>query len=72
MVWRCEKTGNPVGTDTQMIGAPDCQCQGCRAHRDLRTLRVVIRTLAPEGSAAEFKVRKLTTFAEAEAIYPPF
>lgn len=29
--WRCDKTGNPVGTDTVMIGAPPCQCQGCRA-----------------------------------------
>lgn len=30
-VWRCDITGNPVGTDTRMIGAPDCGCQGCRA-----------------------------------------
>lgn len=30
-IWRCDVTGNPVGTDTRMIGAPDCGCQGCRA-----------------------------------------
>ena len=29
--WRCDVTGNPVGTDTVMVGAPPCQCQGCRA-----------------------------------------
>ena len=29
--WRCDVTGNPVGTDTRMIGAPPCDCQGCRA-----------------------------------------
>jgi hypothetical protein len=28
--WRCERTGNPVGTDTVMVGAPPCTCQGCR------------------------------------------
>mgnify|MGYP006275240163 CR=1 FL=1 len=30
VIWRCDVTGNPVGTDTRPIGAP-CQCQGCRA-----------------------------------------
>jgi hypothetical protein len=29
--WRCDVTGNPVGTDTRMVGAPDCDCQGCRS-----------------------------------------
>lgn len=33
--WRCDRTGNPVGTDTEMVGAGLCQCQGCRAHRAL-------------------------------------
>lgn len=28
---RANVTGNLVGTDTRMIGAPDCECQGCRA-----------------------------------------
>lgn len=28
--WRCDVTGNPVGTDTQMVGYT-CDCQGCRA-----------------------------------------
>lgn len=28
--WRCEVTNNMAGTDTRMIGAPDCQCRGCR------------------------------------------
>jgi hypothetical protein len=28
--WRCEVTNNPVGTDTRMIGAPECECRGCR------------------------------------------
>lgn len=30
-MWRCDVTKNPVGTDTRMIGAPPCKCQGCRA-----------------------------------------
>lgn len=29
--WRCDRTGNPVGTDTRAIGAGPCPCQGCRA-----------------------------------------
>lgn len=32
-LWRCDVTGNQVGTDTIMIGAPPCGCQGCRASR---------------------------------------
>jgi hypothetical protein len=38
-VWRCDVTGNPVGTDTRMIGAPPCQCQGCRAAAEIERLQ---------------------------------
>jgi hypothetical protein len=31
--WYCDVTGNLVGTDTIMIGAAPCNCQGCRAFR---------------------------------------
>ena len=31
IVMRCDVTKNPVGTDTRMIGGPDCACQGCQA-----------------------------------------
>ena len=37
--WRCDITGFPVGTDTRMIGAPPCDCQGCRAAAELEALR---------------------------------
>lgn len=33
MDWRCDVTGNLIGTDTVMIGMPECQCQGHRASR---------------------------------------
>jgi hypothetical protein len=36
--WRCEVTGNPVGTDTRMVGAPPCDCQGCRAEATITSL----------------------------------
>jgi hypothetical protein len=39
MVWRCDVTRNPVGTDTVKIGAPPCSCQGCRAAREIASLR---------------------------------
>ncbi len=29
--FRCQVTGNPVGTDTRMIGKP-CECDVCRLH----------------------------------------
>jgi NTP pyrophosphatase (non-canonical NTP hydrolase) len=37
--WRCDVTGNPVGTDTVMIGASPCDCQGCRAAAEIDRLR---------------------------------
>ncbi len=39
MPWRCDRTGNPVGTDTVMVGAPPCKCQGCRAYAAVTSLR---------------------------------
>jgi hypothetical protein len=29
-LWRCEKTSNPVGTDTELVGQQPCICRGCR------------------------------------------
>lgn len=37
--WICGVTGNPVGSDTRMIGEPPCECQGCRADREISRLR---------------------------------
>ena len=37
--WRCDWTGNEPGTDTRMIGTKPCECQGCRAHKQLTALR---------------------------------
>lgn len=42
-MWRCDVTKNPVGTDTRMIGAPECECQGCRAAKLEDALRRVVR-----------------------------
>ncbi|KKL96336.1 hypothetical protein LCGC14_1845570, partial [marine sediment metagenome] len=36
--WRCDVTNNPIGSDTVMIGAGFCQCQGCRAYRRVDAL----------------------------------
>jgi hypothetical protein len=38
--WRCDVTKNPVGTDTEVIGH-SCQCQGCRAGREIERLRAL-------------------------------
>lgn len=43
-VWRCDVTGNPVGTDTVMIGAPPCDCQGCRAAAEIDRLHDIIKS----------------------------
>jgi len=40
--WRCDATGNPVGTDARMIGASPCDCQGCRAASALDAARARI------------------------------
>lgn len=39
MIWHCDITGNPVGTDTRMIGAGPCGCQGCQADALIRRIR---------------------------------
>lgn len=36
--WRCDVTGNPVGTDTQRVGY-QCMCQGCRAAAEIARLQ---------------------------------
>ena len=38
MTWHCDVTRNPVGTDTVMIGASPCDCQGCRAAARIEAL----------------------------------
>jgi hypothetical protein len=43
--WRCDVTGNPVGTDTATLGAKPCQCQGCRAAQALTEARAEIERL---------------------------
>lgn len=40
--WRCDVTGNPVGTDTRRIGAHPCGCQGCRAADEIERLRAAV------------------------------
>lgn len=44
--WRCDVTGNPVDTDTRMIGAPPCDCQGCRAASELSRLKAKVEEQA--------------------------
>lgn len=43
--WRCDKTGNPVGTDAVMLGAPLCKCQGCRASHETVMMRAQMKEL---------------------------
>lgn len=43
-VWRCDKTGNPYGTDTIMIGYV-CDCQGCNAARHIRETEAEVARL---------------------------
>lgn len=40
-IWRCDITGNPVGTDTRRVGCP-CKCQGCKAGAEIERLRALI------------------------------
>ena len=49
MIWRCEQTNNPVGTDTVMIGAKPCGCRGCRGaslEAENRRLREALEKIA--------------------------
>ena len=48
--WRCDVTGNPVGTDTRMIGAPPCDCQGCRAADRIAVLAQQLRDETAENA----------------------
>lgn len=50
--WRCDVTGNPVGTDTIMVGAPPCNCQGCRAANRVEALSTTIEALKHEVASA--------------------
>ena len=50
--WRCDVTGNCVGTDTRMIGAPPCDCQGCRAADHTTSLNATIADLERQKAAA--------------------
>lgn len=46
-VWRCDITGNPVGTDTRMVGAPPCECQGCKGYdKDVEAIARIIDPVA--------------------------
>lgn len=42
--YRCDVTGNPVGTDTIRIGFV-CGCQGCRAAAEITRLRAEVERL---------------------------
>lgn len=53
LFWRCEITGNPVRTDTRMIGSPPCDCQGCRAAVEITSLREENERLKREHGTAE-------------------
>lgn len=48
-MFRCEVTGNPVGTDTWKVGAP-CQCHECSAY--LRRARTAVRQQVIDGEIA--------------------
>jgi hypothetical protein len=50
--WRCNVTGNPVGSDTLMLGKP-CECQGCRACDEIGRLSKELHRLRAEN--AEFR-----------------
>jgi hypothetical protein len=62
---RCDVTGNPVGTDTVMVGA-ECDCQGCRASAEIDRLRDLVAhlRLQAQGHAQEARGAN-ATIAEA-------
>lgn len=45
--WRCNVTGNIVGTDTQMVGYT-CDCQGCRAEAAISAKDTAISEMRAE------------------------
>ena len=59
LIWHCEITGNPVGTDTRVIGAPPCACQGCRAASDLTRLNAKVEELERDRNEWEAKAISL-------------
>ena len=52
--WRCDVTGNPVGTDTRAIGAAPCACQGCRAASEIERLREEVKAWRERFPVAGF------------------
>lgn len=44
-VWCCDITRHQVGTDTIMVGAAPCGCQGCRAHAETARVRATVDRL---------------------------
>jgi hypothetical protein len=61
MTWHCDISKNPVGTDTVMIGAPPCDCQGCRAAARIEALEAALREIAsdPDYGGHRAQVYKL-------------
>jgi len=49
---RCAITGNPCGTDTEMIGH-SCQCDMCIAWREIERLRAALGEIAREDHDEE-------------------
>lgn len=56
--WRCDVTGNLVGTDTEMVGAPPCICQGHRAWHRVGTFKNRVSELTAERDAAARDMRE--------------
>lgn len=52
VLWRCEVTNNPVGTDTVAVGYT-CMCRGCRGH----ALAAEVEALKKERDRAERTLR---------------
>jgi len=50
--YRCLVTTNPVGTDTEMLGRP-CQCQVCRAVREIELWQDRYESLLRDARASE-------------------
>lgn len=59
ITWRCDITKNPVGTDTKMIGAPPCICQGCVAAAREEQLGGALLITVQERDALENIIRAL-------------
>lgn len=44
-VWCCDVTTNPIGTDTEMVGA-SCACQACRMSGEIVRLQDALEEVA--------------------------